>query len=669
MLQRTIKPINKILFTTFGVAKLTISMTLSVVIVNYNVKYFLEQCLISVFKAMKGIEGEVFVVDNASVDGSCRMVEERFPGVKLIENSQNHGFSFANNQALRLVSGEFVLVLNPDTVVEEGTFSKCLKFMNEHPDAGSLSVKMIDGKGKFLPESKRAMPSPMVSFYKIFGFAKLFPRSKKFGRYHLGHLNENQTHEIEILPGAFMFIRKKALDKAGLFDESFFMYGEDIDLSYRILKSGFKNYYFPETTIIHYKGESTKKGSINYVMVFYKAMMIFARKHFSQKNAFVYTSLIYIAIYFRAALSIAKRVFSRYIEPLVDALIITLGIAIIVPFWEKLRFSSINIYPDKLVILLSATYIAVWLTSIWLSGGYDKPRKKMAAAKGIAIGSIVILLVYSLLPEGMRFSRAVILLLSLWAVGFIQLAHIGYALIRGETGGDNRKPKQIIIVGKYDEAVRVENIMSQSPIPRQLIGIVSPSNNITQKNNLGTLAQLDEIVRVNEIDEIIYCSGDVSSHEIIRSMLTLVAQGVDFKIAPPESLSVIGSNSVDTAGDLYTVDINAISLPSNERFKRILDITTAAILIVLSPVLVFFGRGITIMLRNTIKVLIGKRTWVGYISKSVKGLPNIKQGVFPPIKLSSAKALNDSQVERLNMLYAKNYNISKDIKAIWTNIT
>ncbi|MDD3892771.1 MAG: glycosyltransferase family 2 protein, partial [Bacteroidales bacterium] len=267
-------------------------MTLSVVIVNYNVKHFLEQCLISVFKSLNSIDSEVFVVDNASADGSCQMVRQRFPQVKLIENTVNYGFSYANNQAIRLAEGEFVLLLNPDTVVEEDTFAKCIAFMNEHKKAGSMAVKMIDGKGKFLPESKRAMPSPIVSFYKIFGLSRLFPKSKTFARYHLGHLSPNSTHEIEILSGAFMFIRKEALDKVGLLDESFFMYGEDIDLSYRILKGGYKNYYYPGTTIIHYKGESTKKGSINYVLVFYKAMMIFARKHFTSKNASLYIMLI-----------------------------------------------------------------------------------------------------------------------------------------------------------------------------------------------------------------------------------------------------------------------------------------------------------------------------------------------------------------------------------------
>src|SRR5690606_33508903 len=206
-------------------------------------------------------------------------------------------------QAIHLSQGKYVLLLNPDTVVEEDTFEKVINFMDQHPDAGGLGVRMLDGKGKFLPESKRGLPTPMVAFYKIFGVSKLFPKSKKFGQYHLGHLSEFETNEVEILCGAFMLMRAEALEKVGLLDEAFFMYGEDIDLSYRIIKGGYKNYYFPETRIIHYKGESTKKSSVNYVFVFYRAMVIFAEKHFSQKHAKMFSFLINFAIYLRAGLA------------------------------------------------------------------------------------------------------------------------------------------------------------------------------------------------------------------------------------------------------------------------------------------------------------------------------------------------------------------------------
>jgi GT2 family glycosyltransferase len=212
-------------------------MQLSVVIVNYNVKYFLEQVLHSAYKAMQGIGGEVFVVDNNSADGSCEMVKRKFPQAILIENKKNTGFSYANNQAIKQAKGQYVLLLNPDTVVEEDCFSKCISFMESHPDAGALGVKMIDGKGHFLPESKRGLPTPEIAFYKMFGLATLFPKAKPFGGYHLGYLDNDEVHQVDVLAGAFMFIRKSVLDEIGLLDEDYFMYGEDIDLSYRITKA------------------------------------------------------------------------------------------------------------------------------------------------------------------------------------------------------------------------------------------------------------------------------------------------------------------------------------------------------------------------------------------------------------------------------------------------
>ena len=227
---------------------------LSVVIVNYNVVFFLEQCLNSVFAASKNLNVQIFVVDNNSVDGSINMLKENFSSVVLIENKENVGFSKANNQAIKRANSPYVLLLNPDTVIEEDTFDKCIDFMNSNTDCGGLGLRMLDGKGNFLPESKRGFPSPSVAFYKIFGLSYLFPKSQKFGRYHLGFLSEFEVNEVDVLSGAFMLLRTLTLEKVGLLDEQFFMYGEDIDLSYRIKLGGYKNYYFPETKIIHYKG-------------------------------------------------------------------------------------------------------------------------------------------------------------------------------------------------------------------------------------------------------------------------------------------------------------------------------------------------------------------------------------------------------------------------------
>ena len=261
-------------------------ITLSIVIVNYNVCGFLEQCLLSLADAVKEIPHEIFVVDNASTDGSDTYIPRRFPQVKYIYNTENVGFARANNQAMALSSGRYVLLLNPDTVVGESVLSEACRFLDDHPDAGALGVKMLDGDGRFLPESKRGFPSPWVSFCKIFGLAKIFPRSPRFGRYHLRYLDENEINRVDVLSGAFMLLRRSTLDRCGLLDEQFFMYGEDIDLSYRMTLTGRHNYYLP-LRIIHYKGESTKTESLRYVRIFYQAMLIFLREHYPHYKTLV----------------------------------------------------------------------------------------------------------------------------------------------------------------------------------------------------------------------------------------------------------------------------------------------------------------------------------------------------------------------------------------------
>lgn len=281
---------------------------ISIVIVNYRVKYFLEQALRSVRAALTvhPMETEIFVVDNHSQDDSLDYLIPLFPEVRFIANTENVGFARANNQAMELATGEYVLLLNPDTVIAEDTLYEVCQFMDTHPDAGGVGVKMLDGNGRFLPESKRGFPSPWVSFCKIFGLSSLFPHSPLFGRYHMKYLSPDECHRIDILSGAFMLMRRATLDKSGLLDEAFFMYGEDIDLSYRLVLAGYQNYYVP-TPIIHYKGESTKKGSLRYVRIFYEAMLIFFKKHYPHYSKGYYLAVKF-SIFFRAMLAAAHRI-------------------------------------------------------------------------------------------------------------------------------------------------------------------------------------------------------------------------------------------------------------------------------------------------------------------------------------------------------------------------
>lgn len=275
-------------------------MDLSIVIVSYNVKEYLEQALRSVAEAAAGTESEITVVDNGSSDGSPAMVRSCYPGINLITAEVNPGFGAACNLGIEASSGEYILILNPDTIVAPDALRITLQFMREHPDAGAAGARMTDSAGRFLPESKRAFPSPLTSFFRLAGLGHLFPHSALFNRYYLGDLPDNATCEADILTGAFMFIRRSALEKAGLFDTSFFMYGEDIDMSWRIVKAGYKNYFLAEASIVHFKGKSSGKRPAESVRHFYDAMLIFSRKYFSR----ILYPLIYIAVKTRMHLAL-----------------------------------------------------------------------------------------------------------------------------------------------------------------------------------------------------------------------------------------------------------------------------------------------------------------------------------------------------------------------------
>ena len=643
-------------------------MKLSVVIVNYNVKYFLEQCLHAALKACSKLSSEIIVVDNNSVDGSCQMVEEKFPEVKLIANKENLGFSKANNQAIRIARGEYILLLNPDTVVEEDCFAKTVGFMDKTPDAGGLGVKMIDGKGRFLPESKRGLPTPEVAFWKMFGFSKLFPHSRRFSHYHLGYLDNDQIHEVEVLAGAFMLLRRETLDKVGLLDEDYFMYGEDIDLSYRITKGGYKNYYYPETTIIHYKGESTKKGSINYVKVFYNAMIIFAGKHFSKGNARRYAILINMAIYFRAFLSLCARFFKAVLLPAVDALLIFLGFAIILPNWEAYKFER-GYYPPEYLEFAVPIYILIWVFCIWINGGYRKNIQFMRIFKGLSWGVISILIFYSLIDESMRYSRAMLLLGSAWA--FVTLPAYRYLLNKLQmTGLELDKQKRVAIVAAPAESRRISGLIAHSGLNIDTVGFVSPNDSVHQQFYLGNIIQLPEIIRINRIDELIFSSEDIPSQEIIRIMLDLNNLNVDYKIAPPESLSIIGSNSISTAGDMYVVHINSIVKETNRQNKRIFDLLVSVSLLLLSPLLIWGIKNKAVFFGNIIRVFSGQKSWVGYCPGNQDHLPSIKEGILSPASLFPEN-IPPKKKDELNIVYAKDYRLANDLEIVlksWKNI-
>ncbi|MCC2548110.1 glycosyltransferase family 2 protein [Hymenobacter sp. BT175] len=650
------------------------TVKLSVVIVNYNVCYFLEQALLSVRRAVEkwGEAVEVFVVDNNSVDGSVAMVRARFPEVILIENKDNPGFSKANNQAIRIAKGEYVLLLNPDTVVEEDTFRACCDFMDQHPRAGGLGVKMLDGQGKFLPESKRGLPTPSVAFYKIFGLASLFPKSRTFGRYHLGFLDKDQTHEIEVLSGAFMLLRAAALKEVGLLDEDYFMYGEDIDLSYRLTQGGWKNYYFPGTRIIHYKGESTKRTSVNYVFVFYRAMVIFARKHFAPNRAGTFSLLINGAIWLRAGMAVAQRLAVRALPVLLDAGLIYGGMYFLKSYWEDNHKYVRTDYPPAFMGVAVPAYILVWLVSAYFSGGYDQPAKTGRIVRGIFVGTVLISAVSNFF-DAYRFSKALIILGGAWAVAALVGRRMASHFLRYRDLRLNERPhKNIAIVGSAPESRRVRHLLEAAGVQARIIGYVTPDAELPEagsaaspmpaEDHLGEVRQLDEIIRIYALDELIFCGKDLSASQIIALMVSLQQQQpVAYKILPEDSEYIIGSSGKDSPGDYYTLDI-ALNLfqPQQVRNKRVLNVLLSLGFLLGLPLTVGLVERKAGFVRNCLRVLLGRRSWVGL--RYAAAPRRTAEAILSAADVATAAApLTTATRRRLELLYAKDYEPSTDL--------
>ena len=620
-------------------------MKLSVIIVSYNVEHFLAQCLISVERAIANFSDQtpstasqidVFVVDNISVDGTCDMVKERFPWVTLIENSENVGFSKANNQAIHISNAEYVLLLNPDTVIQEDTFTKCISFADENPKLGGMGVPMFDGSGTYLPESKRGIPTPWASLCRISGLFRLAPKSQNLNNYYAGHLSADENHKIDVLSGAFMWMRKSTLDEVGVLDEDFFMYGEDIDLSWRIVKGGWENHYFTGTRIIHYKGESTKKGSLNYVSIFYKAMLIFAAKHFEGSQARSFNFLIRLAIYFRALISVLRRIVTRMAWPLLEGVFLQIGLFLLLSFYANYSGIQYDPYATNVAMVI---YSSVWVFFLWVCGGYDKPWIPRRVMKGIAAGSIVLIACYGLLPEDYRFSRAILLLGAIW---FSAVVIFGRITLGGWRLG--AKPKSRLLVAGEDESRSMKQLLESIELREG----ISEATHVIRPNEISTIV---DVLRVHSIGEIVFSGRDVRSEDIITVLASLVDKTVVCRIAWTDDGYVMGSGG--PGPDPVTELDRAIYGPSARRSKRIFDLFSSFILLLVFPLLFVFKRSDWIA--YSFKVFLGKSTWVGLDGVHKQSRPSI---------IYAVENDDDRVKERLNLAYARKYNWFEDLKLV-----
>ena len=442
------------------------------------------------------------------------------------------------------------------------------------------------------------------------------------------------------------------------------MYGEDIDLSWRIIQGGYQNYYFPETTIIHYKGESTKKGSLNYVRVFYNAMILFARKHFGSGKANFFVLLLQLGIYFRATLTIISNGMKKLVWPTIDTVTMLLGLEVAKTFWANYHFQNPDYYKPEFYQVNAPLYCFIWLISIFFSGGYDRPFSRWKLIRGIAFGTLLLAAVYGFLNMEYRNSRAIIALGAAWVMaGTLLTRYLGHFFKTGTFRLETNKEQRVMIVGSEQEASRVRQLILESGIPKDIIGRVQPQSEARATTSLGSIQSLDDLVSIYQITEIVFCLRDIPSQEVLKWM-SILGPNMLYKTVASDSLTIVGSQSKNSNGELYTIQLQfAISQPANRRNKRVFECLLSPFLILLGLIHLPIKGSAT--LKASFAILFGKQSLVGYSGQRPENLPNIKPGLLNPLDGIDRSITDSKTIDRLNMLYAKDYKPEVDLTIFW----
>lgn len=631
---------------------------ISVIIVNYNVKYFLEQCLLAVAEAFRNEPGEIIVFDNASSDGSKEYLEPKFPDVRFIWNEENIGFGKANNQALKYAQGDTILFLNPDTLIGEQCLQKTVRFLRETKDAGALGIKMVDGSGTFLKESKRGYPCVMTSFYKLCGLTRLFPNSRVFAQYYLGHLDDKQTQEVDVLAGAFMMVKKEVLEKTGSFDEQFFMYGEDIDLSYRIQKSGYKNYYYADETIIHFKGESTRRGSLNYIRLFYSAMLVFVNKHYTGFTAGLYRFLLKLAIGIRATIGLVAGFTSNNRIALMDGVVVAASYLVSFFLWEYFVPATNGINYPMLVWTIAFICFIYFLAGRF-SGLHELRQRQRREIKAAALAGLIVFLLEAYLEPAFRFSAFSLFIGSLFS-------YLGIGMIRQRMRRSGKieeiENHGLAVVGENEDLKSIGEILLPNELHKaseMLIRI--PPEKIRWVQKRGDLSSyMFGILNSN----LVLCRGALSYEEIIR-LTTVLPKHLRIRFHGAGSTSIIGSDSGSSNGVALAEEyIFELGSPEVLRMKRVIDYIISVCFLLLLPILLFLVSKPAGFCRNIVDVLVGKKSWVGYIFDKPT-LPKLLPGVIGTDgKPHLMDELAEDRLTDTDLIYAKDYSVVRDIRPI-----
>ena len=644
-------------------------MVLSIVIVNYNVKEFLTQCLESIYRSKTEYTFEVIVVDNASADSGESRILKAFPEVRWIANTENIGFGRANNQGFEAAKGTYTLILNPDTVVQEDTLEVCIDYLMSHPEVGGLGIKGIDGTGQFLPESKRGLPTPMTALWKITGLSRIFTKSSFFARYHMGHLDPDGNHKVDILVGCFMMVPTALLREVGGFDPRYFMYGEDIDLSYELLKTGHENHYISDSQIIHYKGESTKRGSLNYVKMFYQAMIIFARKQFSGSSALAYTLLIYVGIYLRAGLALLARLAKSAATPIIDILLLAFTLDQLKTYWEhNHRFINGGSYPDTYTYYVQGSYILFWLLALALSGVYTKNTRPAVIARSMTIATLVIGFFYGLLPEGLRFSRALLLLGGLAGITMLILWRSIIGLLTGKHlfTLPVQRPRMLYLGSDAGRESLQKLLTENGIVPAFFL------QDMASDNGAVDLEKLEAKIQLYNINECVV-ESTARPASVLMQIMSVLGTQTNVKSLVTSGPYIVGSNSSLNQGETYGLGQFNVADANYRRQKRLLDITLTLLLILTLPLSLTLAaiagraKGYINWLTYSGKIIAGKATLVGYTTEAAakNHLPILPPPIFD-IATGIPKVLNVSQsISALVTNYAKEAELKSDLRQLW----
>jgi GT2 family glycosyltransferase len=668
------------------------------------VREFLEQALTSVRKAVQGIDAEIWVVDNASTDGTVAMVTRAFPEVRLIANQENVGFAAANNQVLRQSRAHVFCLLNPDTVVQEDTFRTLLAFLRAHPEVGMVGCKILNPDGTLQVACRRSIPTPWVAFTKLVGLSRLFPKSRLFGRYNLTYLDPDQSYEVEAISGSFMMVRGEAVAQVGLLDERFFLYGEDLDWCLRFRKAGWKIYYVPETRIVHFKGESSRRSGFDSLRLFYQAMHLFVSKHFAVRAFFPLRWFLVLAIWLRAALSFLHRSVRASAVPLVDLVLMYGAVTVAVALWfgnldHLLNFFAVN-----------AFYSLVWLACLSANGCYAERRYSSSAALTAVLAGLVINSALTFFFKQYGFSRAVVLisgvlnLMSIagWRILIRLLPRLGLPF-KGTVGKSLFRRRTLLVGDRRSVRQLLARLRSRFDSAYEVVGVVSLDGAFGGEEMEGVpvfaaSGQLDELFRAHRVQEVIFSTDRIPYDRILDLMDRANRSRVSFKLVPSHLDVIIGKASIDSLAEIPLVEVEyRFNSLWHRSLKRALDVSVSVLgLLFAAPVMLYLvvarryrvrrrlvvGRQGNLVAAHELvtpdgarrsrlsllwDVLLGRLTLVGaeLVGEPGTEVPRqLKPGITGITQLRGSRGLSAKEKERQLLYYMKNYSLWLDLEIL-----